>query len=217
MTLSPVQQPLNSPFRLTVGGLKGGSGRSTTAVYLALALARRTGQSVMLIDSDAKNGTSYEWSEDAGESWPSNVTVTYWPSINLAKRVRDSGHDGHVVIDTGNDASILRQALRVTDHLLIPMAPSGTESARMTPTLEAAAEVAEDKPLRLSVMLSRTVANTNSRKEAREALKDAGIPVLEIEVPRREIYAQSFGTTPENLGAYEDVLTELIEGNSDRG
>lgn len=208
-------QPLDTFLKLTVGGLKGGSGRSTTAVYLALAIARRTGQPVLLVDADAKNGTSYEWSEDAGDTWPSNVAVNYWPSNVLAKRIKDLRHEGHIIIDTGNDATILRQALRATDHLLIPMAPSGTESTRLTPTLEAAGEVAEDKDLRLSVLLSRTVANTNSRKEARQALKEAGIPVMDTEVPRREIYAQAFGTTPDELGAYDDVLTELIEGMTD--
>lgn len=205
------------PLNITVGHLKGGSGRSTTAVFLALALARKTGENVLLVDADAKNGTSYEWSEDAGEAWPTNVTVAYWPSINLAKRVRDAGHSGHIVIDTGNDAAILRQALKVTDHLLIPLAPSGTESARLTPTLQAAAEIAEDKPLSMSVMLSRTVANTTSRKQARQALTDEGIPVWETEISRREIYAQAFGTVPADLGSYEELLNEIIEGALSNG
>ena len=89
----------NSKQRITVGNLKGGVGRSTTAVHFAFELAR-SGDPVMLIDADERNGTTWEWSEDAGESWPSNIVVNFWPSMNLAKRVRESGHDGHLVIET---------------------------------------------------------------------------------------------------------------------
>ncbi|PPH29278.1 ParA family protein [Rathayibacter rathayi] len=161
--------PLDKPVRLTLGNLKGGSGRSTSGVFLALALARQTGQKVLLVDADKQNGTTYEWSEDAGDALPELVSVVYWPSLSFAKRVREHGHDGHVIIDTPNDAAILRQAFMVTDALIIPLAPTGNDVARLTPTFEAAAEVGMNRELGLGVVLSKAINGTKSRKLARKA------------------------------------------------
>lgn len=198
-------------MQVTVGMLKGGASRTTTAVYLALAQWQRDQHPVLLVDADPANGTAFEWSEDA-EGWPSGVSVAYWPLTSLARRVdaaRAAGEAESVVVDTGNDAAALRAALEVTDHLLIPLAPSGTESTRLTPTLEVAAEVAQRRPLALSIVLTRTVHGTNSRREARAALTGMGLDVLETEVPRLERFANAYGTTPTDLGPYAQVLDEL--------
>ena len=99
------QTPLENPLRLTVGNLKGGVARSTTSIMLALALVKRTGQRVLLVDAGAANGTSFEWSEYAGEVWPAEVNVVYLPSQMLGKRVREMWPEGHLIIDTGNDST----------------------------------------------------------------------------------------------------------------
>lgn len=199
-------------LRLTMGNLKGGVGRSTAAVFTALALAEITNKPVLLVDADPKNGTAYEWREDAGESWPELVKVVNWPFTDLARRVEKEGHTGHIVIDIGNDAPILKQALKATDYLLIPLAPSGTEAPRLTPTLEVAAEVAEDKNLGLGIFLNRVDRRSKRGQQAREALKTQGLPVLDAEVPLLNMYLDAFGTAPRNLGAYLDLVNELLEG-----
>jgi chromosome partitioning protein len=213
--MSETVTPLDKPLRLTVGNLKGGVGRSTTSVSLALALARRTGQRVMLVDADGSNGTSYEWSELAGEDWPTSIVVNYWPSLNLAKRIQDAGHDGHVVIDTGpHDAAILRQALMVSDHLVMPIAASPSEVARVQPTLSAAAEVGMNHPLTLSILFTRTKPGTVSLRDARAAMTaagdDVGFTVHTDDVPFLLLHSQAYGQVPEDLGNYPAVLEEII-------
>lgn len=198
-------------MRVTVGMLKGGSSRTTTAVCLSLALFRATGERVLLADADPANGTAFEWAEDAA-GWPSEVEVVYWPVSSLGRRVEAAMAQGpalHSVIDTGNDAAALRAALEVSDHLVVPLAPSGTESTRLTPTLQVAAEVAGTRPLGLSILLTRTVHNSTSRREARAALEGMGLNVLETEIPRLERFANAYGTAPSDLGAYQDALNEL--------
>lgn len=205
--------PLDQPLRMTVGNLKGGVGRSTTAIFLALALARRTGQRVLVVDADGANGTAYEWSETAGESWPAGINVVYWPSQMLAKRVQESGHDGHIIIDTApHDASVLRQALMVSDHLIVPIAATPSEAARLRPTLEAAAEVGINRAIELSILFTRTKQNTLSLRDARAALVDLGLRVLDGDVPNRLMYSQAYGTVPDDLGVYTAVLDEILEG-----
>lgn len=207
------KQKTGKVLRVTIGNLKGGTGRSTTAVFTALALAELTNEKVLLIDADPKNGTAWEWHEDAGESWPDAVTVENWPDDDdLARQVRESGHRGHVVIDVGNDAPILKEALRATDYLLVPMAPSGTEAPRLMPTLEVAAEIAEEKNLGLGILLNRVDRRSKLGQKAREALADQDMPILTAEVPLLNMYLDAFGTTPTDLGAYTDVVTEILEG-----
>jgi len=205
------------PLRITVGNLKGGVARSTTSMLLALALHRRTGERVFVVDADGANGTSYEWSEFAGDDWPEGVTVVYMPSQMLAKRVTQMWPEGHLIIDTGNDSTTLRQALMVTDHLLMPIAATPAEATRLTPTLTAAAEVASIKPIELSILFTRTKPKTISFREAYEQLKTLeteDLRVLETNVPFEILYSQSFGTVPDRLGAYADVLEEIIERSS---
>lgn len=202
------------PVRLTVGYLKGGTGKSTTAVMLAMALARYSDEKVLLVDADGVNATSFEWSELAADDWPSNINVVYWPSINLAKRVRESGHTGHIIIDTGpSDAGVLRQALAVTDYFVTPVAATPAEAARVRPTLEAAAEVGVTRDIDLSILFTRTKPGTLSLRASREALEGLELNVLPTDVPFVLLYSQAYGTMPDDLGVYPQVLTEIIEGS----
>ena len=91
--------------------------------------------------------------------------------------------------------AIARSALRYADEILIPCAPSPIEINRTTPVRDEIAEVREvrDKPVRSAVLLNRCVARAHSTGDAREALVDLGYDVLTTVVPRREVYAQSFG------------------------
>lgn len=204
----------DEPVRIAVANLKGGTGKSTTAVELALTIARYTGESVLLIDADGGNGTSFEWSELAGDEWPALVNVAYWPSMTLAKRVRESGHTGHIVIDTGpHDAAILRQALIVCDYLLIPIAASPSEVVRLQPTLEAAEEIGLQKEIDLSILFTRTKPKTLSLRDAREAISDTGLHVLNSDVPFLLLYSQAYGTVPTDLGVYPAVLKEILKGS----
>lgn len=214
VTTVPTQPlPLEKPLLITVGNLKGGVGRSTSSVLLALALQRRTGQRVLLVDADGSNGTSYEWSEVAGEEWPSEIQVVYWPSQLLAKRISEFPHDGHVIVDTGpHDSAILRQALMVSDILLVPIGATPGEAARLRPTLEAAAEVGYNRPIDLSILLTRTKPNTVSLREAKQALVESGLRVLDSEVPFKLLYSQAYGQVPTDLGIYPAVLEEIISG-----
>jgi len=84
----------------------------------------RSGRTV-LIDADPKT-SALRWSEQAGDlAFP----VIAWPVRDLARRVSQiTGDYEHVVIDTGPEQEhLVRQALLVTDRLLIPLAPTPIE------------------------------------------------------------------------------------------
>lgn len=192
---------------LTVGNLKGGCGKTTSAVYLAAGLARygRT----LLVDADPQ-ASAFRWSEYAGPDFP--VSVFPWPTRDLAARVRAVASDyQHVIIDAGpqHDA-ILRQALLATGRLLIPVGPSAMEWQRLRTTLDAAEEIDGIVSVELQVLLARVRSGTRSATAARQILAgELGLPVLETAVHLREQYATAWGTPVRELGEYELVLAEL--------
>lgn len=202
-------------MKVTIGMLKGGASRTTTAVFLAIALNRLYGHRVLLVDADPQNGTAFEWSEDAKSAsvWPDSVQCMYWPLANLTRRIETELSHGYdsVVIDTGNDPAAIKAGLGATDRLLVPLAPSGTEATRLRPTLEAAAEVARNKEIELSVLLTRVVRGTRSRIDARDALEEEGLHVLATEIPRLERFASAYGTVPADIEPYGVLATEMMK------
>lgn len=197
--------------RLAVANLKGGTGKTTTAVHLALGLGRQ--ERTLLVDADPQ-ASVLAWSEAAGD-FP--VTVIHWPTRDLARRVGQVERDyAHVVIDTPPGAAeLVRQALLAADVLLVPLAPSLVEVARLGPTFELAAELEALHPVSVRVLLVRVRAGTRSARDARIALaadppEGLGVPTLAAEVRLREGYATAYGLAPADLGEYGDVLAELL-------
>lgn len=200
-----------TPLRITVGFLKGGSGKTTTSVMLALALAKLDNKPVHLVDADTANPSAWQWTDSLGNQLPDAVVVNRWPSESISRHVRVGvPSDHHLIIDTGPACDkTLRAALHVTDTLVMPMTHTPVEMGRIKPTLTHWAEVDNVKPTNLSIVLTRVRSATRSAREARKALIERGLPVASTVIRHLEMYAQSHGTVPSDLGEYEDLLVEL--------
>lgn len=70
-------------MKITIGNIKGGVGKTTSAVYLALGLSR-SGRT-LLVDADPEQASAFGWWEAAGESWPDACSVERCPSRELAQ------------------------------------------------------------------------------------------------------------------------------------
>ena len=194
-------------MRLTLIDLKGGTGKTTSAVYLARGLSE-TGRT-LLIDMEAY-GSALSWSESA----PSLPFVTIqMPVKDLHKRVDNlaQGYD-HVVIDTPAIVRpIGRSALMSAQHAIIPISPSLLDIDRLNETLALIDEVEHMNDLTTSILLTRVRRGTKSAKATREALSEMGLHVLTAEIPLLEAYAGAAGTDPSDLGEYGDALEEIKE------
>ena len=105
--------------------------------------------------------------------------------------------------------------MRYVDEILIPCAPSPIEISRTTPVREEIGEVeaVRDTPVRAAVLLNRCITRAHSTTSAREVLEGLGYDVLRTAVPRREVYAQSFGVPIPEIGrdVWRGVAHDLIE------
>jgi chromosome partitioning protein len=119
-------------MNIVVSNVKGGVGKTTTAVYLAGAAAERGRAPVYLIDAD-RQASSAEWFETLPIP---GVELVEAPSERTVAKAMERG-DGIVVVDTPpGDERIVRAALARADALVIPTRAGGVEPNRVVATLE---------------------------------------------------------------------------------
>jgi chromosome partitioning protein len=119
-------------MNIVVSNVKGGVGKTTTAVYLAGAAAQRERDAVYLIDAD-RQASSAEWFESRPIP---GVQLVEAPSERTVARAMEKG-EGIVVVDTPpGDERIVRAALTRADALVIPTRAGGVEPNRVVATLE---------------------------------------------------------------------------------
>jgi chromosome partitioning protein len=207
---------------LALANLKPGTGKTTSAVWLAHVFSR-AGNSVLLVDADP-SGSALEWSDLAAmdprlapqQAFPFRIVAL--PSRELHRRLPEIARDDDVVIiDTPqieDHAAIARSALRYADEIVIPCAPNPIEVNRTTPVRDEIAEIepVRDRPARSAILLNRCITRAHSVADARHALGDLGYDVLATTVPRLEVYAQSFGMPIPDTGSdvWRGLSRELI-------
>jgi len=129
------------PYIIVVGNEKGGTGKSTTAIHLAVALARR-GFRVAGIDLDSRQRTFKRFMENrqrfveaSGWAIPVPDTRVLTPSEAdsradarederrlLERTIADLGNSEFIVIDTpGNDSQLSRLGHEAADTLVTPL------------------------------------------------------------------------------------------------
>jgi chromosome partitioning protein len=119
-------------MNIVVTNLKGGVGKTTTAVYLAAAAAERGYDPVLLIDAD-RQASSAEWLEERPVE---GVSVVEAPSERTLTRAMGK-HDGMGVVDTPpGDERLVQAAINSADAVVIPTRAGGVEFARVAVTLE---------------------------------------------------------------------------------
>src|SRR6201984_2619428 len=167
---------------LALANLKPGTGKTTSAVWLAHVFAQ-AGNSVLLVDADP-SGSALEWADLAG-MYPGRTPrdaacpfrIVALPSRELHRRVPEIAKaDDVVIIDTPqleDHAGIGRSALRYADEILIPCAPSPIEINRTTPVRDELSDIGavRDRPARSAVLLNRCIGRAHSTNDAREALE----------------------------------------------
>jgi chromosome partitioning protein len=119
-------------MNIVVSNVKGGVGKTTTAVYLAAVAAEKGRHPVTLVDADPQGSTA-EWYDAVPID---GVELVEGPSVRTVTRAMDQ-EDGIVVVDTSpGEGTIVRAALSRADAVVIPTRAGGVEPNRVVTTLE---------------------------------------------------------------------------------
>jgi chromosome partitioning protein len=197
--------------KVAVANLKGGTSKTTSAFFLAAALARRG--KTLLVDCDPQ-GSVLSWAESAEEDGGAlGFSVMGLPTRDVHRKLKGfEGDYEHVVLDTPpGEPAIARSALLAADVALVAVQPMAMDLDRVMPTLELIAEVEPVNDLTFFVLLARVRRISREGRDARAAMEEMGLPVMKTEVPQLGFYSDAFGeVVGEDLGDYDRVARELL-------
>lgn len=213
---------INDRAVLAVVNRKGGTSKTTTAVFLAHAFHEQ-GRAVLLVDADPQ-ASALNWSETAAAvgrvGFPFPVIAL--PTRELHKQLPDviGNRFEVVVIDTPpleERAGIVASSLRLATLAVVPVAPTPIEYQRLTQVREVVDDTAsfrqDGNPVPVAVLFTRVVPRATSTQVYREQAVQDGFFCFETAVGRLERFAQAFGdpVTDVTDTAYGDVATELAK------
>jgi chromosome partitioning protein len=197
---------------ITVAQQKGGSGKTTLAVNLAVAFLRR-GMTVALLDTDPQ-GSLGRWfmarRDRLGNAGMEFSTASAWGvsyECEKLRRVVDV-----VLVDTPPKVDAdLRPALREADLILVPVAASHVDLWATEGVLDLAAR--ERK--RATIVLNRAKAGTRLAEEVALAAAELSAELMGARLANRVVYAETLG---QGLGAQEagrSAATTEVEALAD--
>jgi chromosome partitioning protein len=191
--------------------LKGGVGKSTTAV--AIAESGAAAGRVTLVDCD-EQGSCYDWSMLAAASGrPLRSTVIRMPKVrDLTQRLHSVSLGADLlVVDSPppGDMAMIHGVIAAADYVVAPVPPQRADLARIPSTLEIARQYG--KPMRAVLTMVR--GGLAERDDAVAALAELGVPVFDAELPLTARVERNYGQPPIGILArfgYE-ILAQIIK------
>jgi chromosome partitioning protein len=199
---------------------KGGVGKTTIAINLAISMARRNFK-VGFLDTDPQ-GTASQWQSIEG-----NVAfeVIHHPSrISSGDIIDETGNHGFLFIDTPPAiGEITLSVLAHSDLAIIPLAPSVLDIWSSRTTIGMIEEAKKVNPkLEGRLLISRKVPRTRLGRDGREAITALEMSVFETEISQRIAYVESmiagvsvfqYAPKSESAKEMEDLCEEILQGS----
>lgn len=188
---------------ITVGGIKGGCGKSLISTNLTVMRALK-GKKVLLVDAD-EQGTSGDWTDHR-----TGLGVeTPWTTIRLkANAVRTeikkmmNNYDDIIIDCGGRDTASLRAALTVSDIFLVPFQPKSFDiwTADKVSTLLEEAHSLNERLISYAVINCAGSRGSDNEDAQKILAKTDGLKLLPVTVGLRKGFSNA---TAEGLGIIE--------------
>ena len=206
------------PKVIAILNQKGGVGKTTLAVHLATALARKK-RTVILLDADPQ-GSALDWA--AARHGDPLFPVVGLPKSSIHKELPALAANYELGIIDGPPRveGVARSAIMAADLVLVPVQPSPYDVWAAKEIIDLLNEATIFKPnLRKAFIINRKIANTAIGRDVADALSDYPIPVLESAICQRVAFAESatqgltvYELDPAMLASQEmDTLAEEVE------
>ena len=173
---------------LAITNQKGGSGKSTLSVNLAVEAVRR-GERVLVLDTDPQD-SALSWAATRGTGDPDVEAVE---TARVPIRLYRARREGVtlVIVDTQPRAEVpLAALLRSVDFALVPLRPSTFDFATLQPTLRLV--LAAHLPG--CIVLNSCPARAPEIARTREAAQSLGLALAPVELGERRAYMRAVAT-----------------------
>ena len=177
---------------ITISQQKGGTGKTTLAVHLAMAFIKYHNLKVAIIDTDPQ-GSLGKWFIIRSEKNVSNKNLTFktaslWGAQYESKTLKND-HD-IVVIDTPPKIeSDARPAIEAADLVLIPMAASHVDFW----ATGAIVEIAKKANKKILVQINRSSQRSKLINKTNEFIKSLDLTSTKTIIGNRQIYTSAMG------------------------
>ena len=182
---------------LTVGSIKGGVGKTTLAVNLAIYVGKTLHRHVALVDADdqATAALFTEIREQEGQEPAAYTCVSIRGAQVRSQGKTLAGRFDTTVIDCGGrNTEAFRAALTISDTLIAPMAPRSFDFWSVTWLAELLDEVnaIRDQPVTAYAVVNLADSSGTDNRDALEALAEfPQLQVLDTVLVRRKAWPNS--------------------------
>ncbi len=165
---------------------KGGSGKSTLCISLAVA-AQEAGQSVCILEMD-RQATVSDWAEHRKADTPEVAQIDATQLDDIMTRLRNSDFD-YVFIDTpGVDSPGSLAAIRAADLCVIPCRPTPADLRAFKPTLAAIYRLEK----KFAFVLNQTPPRSYRVRDASDGLAVLGV-LPDVNIVSRNDHQDALG------------------------
>lgn len=162
---------------IVITALKGGVGKTTTAIHLAAYFQEKA--PTLLIDAD-KNRSALVWSKE--EKLPFYVASQAGATAIIGKYT-------HIITDTQArpEPEELEDLATGSDLIIVPTTPNPLD---IDATLKAV-ETLESFNATFKILLNQVDSRTKSGREARATLEKLKLPLFKVDIPRLVAFERS--------------------------